>query len=444
MDRLAELRSQLAVAVTAMHAADEAIQAAAADADLEELRSAFDAALAEVETFKVALAHAEARKAAREANPPIQLPDPAPAAVPPAVQVGAEPLVYDRGDRSTSFFRDVVAAKFDGSGEAQERLHRHRQQMVEQRAINSTDGTGGEFIPPLWMQNEWIALARAGRPTANAVNQRPLPPNTDSINMPSVTGGTSTATQTDAGAVSSTDIVTSSVSFGVKTVAGQQDLSRQLLDRSLPGIDEILFMDLAADYATKIDVQVLNGSGSGSNALGILGTSGINTVTYTDGSPTVPELWPSFAQALSKISATRYLPPTGWVMHPRRWYWMTASVDTTGRPLIPYYAPMNPIAQLERVGAENIVGTLFGLPVLIDASVPTNLGGGTEDIILCMRFEDSWLFEDTPQTRVYEEVLSNTLQIRVQLFNYFAFTAARYPKSICTIGGTGLAAPSGF
>jgi hypothetical protein len=45
---------------------------------------------------------------------------------------------------------------------------------------------------------------------------------------------------------------------------------------------------------------------------------------------------------------------------------------------------------------------------------------------------------------VLQEVLSGTLQVRFQLYNYVAFIPNRYPASVARINGTGMAAPSGF
>jgi hypothetical protein len=83
--------------------------------------------------------------------------------------------------------------------------------------------------------NDYIALARAGRPTANLVQNQPLPPGTDSINVPTISTGTATAVQTaDNQSVQETDLADASVSAGVKTIAGQQDVAVQLLEQS-PG-----------------------------------------------------------------------------------------------------------------------------------------------------------------------------------------------------------------
>jgi hypothetical protein len=107
--------------------------------------------------------------------------------------------------------------------------------------------------------------------------------------------------------------------------------------------------------------------------------------------------------------------------------------------------PNNALGWVGDVAAQGgPVGNVMGLPVYLDANVPTTLGGGTEDAIIAARFADLWLMESTPRTRTLAEVLSATLTVRFQFYNYFAFTAGRYPKAVAKITGTGLAAPSGF
>jgi hypothetical protein len=128
---------------------------------------------------------------------------------------------------------------------------------VEKRDISTTAGGTGEFVPPTYLQDQWIPLLRAGRPTANLMNSRPLIPGTMVYHFPKLSGGAATAIQTaDNAAIQETDPTSTDYSVSVKTIAGQVDISRQLYDFSNPGMDEIIMADLAADYATKLDVQV--------------------------------------------------------------------------------------------------------------------------------------------------------------------------------------------
>ena len=361
----------------------------------------------------------------------------------PDARVVSEPEEYGpRGRRS--WFADLVKAKMSADSAAAERLA--RQSEISTRDLTSTDGAGGEFVPPTYMQADFLELARAGRPFANAVMGANLPPNTDSLNIPKLSTGTATAAQSDGGAVQETDAQTGNVSVPVRTVAGQQDVSRQLFDRSIPGVDQVLLADLASDYATKLDVQTLTGDGNAPNAKGVTAASGTSAVTYTSASPTVQGVYSKIADALQRVHTLRFLPPTLIAMHPRRWGWFTASVDGSQRPLITPVAPQNAMARFDRVASENFVGEIQGLPVLVDASIPTNTGASTNiDPIIVTRASDLWLFEEgdgSPHQNTYFEVLSGNLGVRLQVYGYFAFTAERYGPSTSIISGTGLAAPT--
>ncbi|MEU9380005.1 phage major capsid protein [Streptomyces sp. NPDC048279] len=374
-----------------------------------------------------------------------------------------EPETYRRGGQ-TSYFRDLFRAQMKGDSGAAERLQRNDREVadrldqiargaadalkglegIETRALSTTDGAGGEFVPPLWMVNEYIELARAGRVAADQVRPMALPPGTDSISLPRVASGTATAEQTTQNtAVQNTDATTGSVTANVTTIAGQQVVSQQLLDQSPINMDQILLADLAADYAVKADVFVLNNNAT--NKVGLLNVSGANAVTYTDATPTVAELYPKGADAVQQIHTGRFMPADKHLMHPRRWAWMTAAVDTAGRPLVVPAAnmPQNVLAAMSGVVSEGFVGTWHGLPVFLDPNIPVNLGAGTnEDRIITLRSTDVIFFEGTPQAEAFRETKADQLSVLLRFYNYVALHASRYPKSISVIAGTGLITPT--
>jgi HK97 family phage major capsid protein len=365
------------------------------------------------------------------------------------ISVTKEENTY-RPDNSNGafYFRDLYNARISGDRHAQERLQRNQREiMVERRDLSSTDTAGGDFVSPLYMVNDWINVIRMGRPFANATNSVPLPDNTDTIIWPKVTSGSATSAQADLGAVQETDPVTTTVSVGVKTVAGQVDVSQQLLDRSQPGIDQILFADLLADYNVRLDLQALVGSGSGANAKGVQNDAARIQVTYTDASPTVAEFYSKVADATQQVLTNRGLPPDTIVFHPRRWGWIMAASDTTGRPLI---TPQGGATQTQpgtSSGPTDLGQPGFnfaGLNVVVDANITTTNGAGTnEDFAIVMRSADVMLAERAnPTTRAHDQVLDANLAVRLQLFNYFAFTTERYSKAVATISGTGLVAPT--
>jgi HK97 family phage major capsid protein len=363
------------------------------------------------------------------------------------VKVNSEARTYEQGN-GRSYFADLATSTINQDVDARQRLERHAAEVrmdPEYRDLIRTDGNGGYFVPPLWL-SDYVELARAGRPTANLVTNLPLPPGTDSINVPKISTGTATAIQVgDGSAPQETDLADTSVACGVKTIAGQQDMSIQLFEQSPFNFDQIVMADLAADYATKVDVQVLSGSNANGQVKGIYGASGVNTVTWTDTTPTVSELYSKLADGIQKIHTNRFQPPTVIVMHPRRWAWMLAAVDSQGRPLVVPngQGPTNAIAAFGTVGSEQVVGSLQGLPVVTDPSIPITDGTGTnEDSIIVMRAQDCILYESSLRTRVLPEVLSGTMQVRVQVYGYLAFTAERQPKSLTILSGSGFATPS--
>ncbi|MEW2518134.1 phage major capsid protein [Actinacidiphila alni] len=406
----------------------------------------------------------------------------------PEVEVRSEPLTYQQGS-GHSYFLDLARMQLNrgdadgGVSAAVARLKRHgaemdvefpRREKARQDAAerdrdqldrevrrgnrgtifekrvnpNRTDGQGGYFVPPLWLVDDYIDLPRFGRTFANTVRNMALPAGTDSINVPKVATGTATGVQTaDAGAVTSQDLTDTFVNAPVRTIAGQQDVALQLLDQSPVGFDEITFADLIADYNMLLDTQCWNGSGSAGQLKGVLNVSGINAITYTDATPTLPELYLPSMQALSQSARKRKMMPSAVFLTPQRWFWMASQLDSQNRPFIlpETQAPFNPLALQTGGDVEGPVGRMLNFPLLADGNIPQNLGAGTnEDRIATMRTSDLYLWEGSMRTRVLTEILSGTLQVRFQVYNYAAFMADRRPETISVISGTGLIGPTGF
>lgn len=393
-------------------------------------------------------------------------------------RVTSEPMTYNRHNQTTSYFMDLARSSMRNDTEAAARLQRHAQELdvelparekrrdaaarqemrgvdnlkdehresaFERRANpNRTDGQGGYFVPPLWLVDEFIDFPRFGRTVANDVQNLTLPGGTDSVNLPKINTGTKTAVQTaDGGAVTSVDMTDTFVNAPVRTIAGQQDVAMQLLDQSPVSFDRILYQDLIADLNQQVDLQVLNGTGLNGQALGIFNVSGINSVTSTAGSTTLITLYGPMIKLLSQIAKNRKMMPTGLYMTPTRWFWGAATLDSQNRPLIlpDANSPMNPMAlQSGATEVEGPVGRLLSTRISVDGNIPVTFGGGTEDKIFALRASDLYLWEGAMRTRVLQEVLSGTLQVRFQVFQYFAFMPHRRPESISVLSGSDLAA----
>lgn len=361
-----------------------------------------------------------------------------------------EARAYEKGN-GNSYFGDLIRhqMRMDGDEAAAERLRRHAIDVAtdaEYRDLDRTEGTGGYFTPPAWLMTQYAPLARAGRAYANVVHSEALPGGTDSINIPRVLTGTATAVQTaDNTAVQETDLTDGTVEAKVRTISGQQDISIQQLEQSPLTFDQIVFQDMIADYATKLNLQVISGTGLNGQVLGVRGTAGITTVTATAATApasNIPVIYAKIADAVQRVHTGRFLAPTVIVMHPRRWASFMAYFDASGRPGMASSGPgVNAIATLGAVAAEQVVGEMHGLPVVTDPSIPTNVSTD-QDVIHVLRASDLLLWESPIKSRVLPEVGSGTLTVRLQVYGYLAFTAGRYPKSVAEITGTALAAPA--
>lgn len=436
-------------------------------ADLADTRSLTDDERAEIKELKTKIADVDERTnlatdaaAIRAAAPSVNEAPKVDAAVRAVVanQGGSTtPLevkdreVYTRENRGASFMRDMATLRDrDASnadvGEARGRLEQHYRaegKETEVRALASTtDSTGGYLVAPAYLQNEFIELLAAGRPTANLCTSVPLPPKTDSINIPTMDGATAVAVHTENGAVTETSATFNTVPATVVRIAGMNKIPNFLLDRSLPGVDGIIMKDLAARVGVKVNADVLNGT----TPEGILNADGVGTATATGGTATATVVYQAIINAITDVRTGVYAEPSHIVMHPRRWGWLLQQMDSGGRPFIGAIMPLNGLATHNGGAPEGfqapgsrVAGNILGIPVILDAGMPVTLGAGTdEDAIIVGKFDEAWLLEAAPKFAVSNDAYFGTDQSVARVTLDYAFTAERRPAAFSLITGTAL------
>ena len=349
------------------------------------------------------------------------------------VRVNSEPGVYRPDIREFSFLGDVVRSAA-GHADAAQRLARYQ---AEQRAINTTVGSGGAYVPPAYLEKEAIEFRRFSRVLADLMNPKPLPDGTMTINIPKMATGTAVATQASQNsAATETDFTDEFITQNVTTLAGQQTVSIQFIERSPVPVEDMVFADLKAALDQQIDDLVIS-------ALASNGTA----VAYTSTTPTAAALIPILGQAKADVatgSAKR--PANAIVMTPSRWEWMaTTGVDSSGRPLVvPNGNLFNAFGAYSGIMDANPVpvGSLTGLPVYTDGNIPADLGTGTnQDEIFVVHRQSHWLMESPVMVRALPQTLGNQLSILLQVYAYVAFFGNRYPDATGVVGGTGLVSP---
>ena len=445
VDKLKEARSAAAADAEALLAGEASVETLdaveARQAEIADLDSKIESAEA-LEVRTAAIAEARATEGVKAFGSAV---------------VTREAMTYDKGSES-SFYRDMIAANLRNDQEAWSRLTRHQQEVaIETRDTTRVDGSGGDFVPPLYLTNEFSEFARAASVTRNLATAMALPAGTDSINIPAITVGTRAGFQAaDASSTyaptSPRDLTTATVTAPVRTISGFLNVSIQLLEQSpiASGLDRLVFGDLIADQALQLNTAVAgNGDGTSGGIRGYtnLGTDTTNGVitTWTESTPSVTGFIGALSKAISGVVTNRFRDVSGVVMSPSTWYWLTAQVDGNSRPIIVPTAagPFNAQGlNATPGGAAGLAGTIMGVPVYLDATLK-NAVGTNQSPILVGKFDDSYIFNSGTKTRVLPDVLSANLSVRLQSYEYVAF-AHRFAKAVTAITGTGTVTPSGY
>jgi HK97 family phage major capsid protein len=341
-----------------------------------------------------------------------------------------------------SFIADAYAAQFNNDYVAAERLARHmNEEKIERRDVTSSNFAG--LVVPQFLTDLAAPFARAGRPFLDVARKHALPDSGLVLSISKVTTGSATAVQTEGATVQETNMDDTKLDVSVVTVAGQQNVSRQAIERGT-NIDSLVMADLVAAYHTNLDsLNVTTSATSLTNTI-------TQVVTYTDASPTVAELYPKLADCIQRIQTNFFAGPNFILMHPRRLAFILAAVDGQNRPLAVPVPNFNGQPAFASGNGAPVYGnsgyTILGLPVITDANVTVTNGAGTnEDVIILGNTQEAHLWEQgsgEPMMLRFEQPKAAELDVTMIVYGYSAFTANRYPNAFALVGGTGLVTPT--
>jgi HK97 family phage major capsid protein len=449
---LEELRAAHRNAVRRLEDAGDAIGHAKEGADLTALRSEFDAAEEGVERYDRQLARARVDDRTGDAGAEERAQRViaserryAAGGQGGELRITGQAGPYHRGS-GNSFLGDLLRVR-DGDGEARERLLTNSRRTLELRGLTSiAANSGSEFVVPAeYLGSDYAAYRDAGRPLLNAIGTKPLDPSIPSIRIPRVTTGVSvTANQTEGSAYSTGDISTDQAVGLAQATGHYADLSRQLIERSNDNgaMDEVVLSDQLRAVNLRLDLGALSGSGTAPAHLGLLNVSSINTSIYTDASPRQTAWLTAFGKAIQSHVANN-VSATLAVLHPRRWAWLLQAVDTTNRPLIEptAYSAQNAQGVTVPGGAyQGPVGTLFGVPIIVDGNITSTAGAGTnEDYALILEHTELRIWEGPPRVAIEWGVLVHQGQVRLVTFVDAVMILNRRPAAITKMSGTGFA-----
>ena len=132
----------------------------------------------------------------------------------------------------------------------------------------STDVMAGSFIEMLRNKSVLVGM---GAQTLTGLS--------GNVSIPKQ-GGSATAYWVDeSGDTTASDITLTNIALTPKTVSAKTGYSRQMLLQGNPSVDALVMGDLAQSLALAIDLAGIAGTGANGQPLGILGTTGIGSVT---------------------------------------------------------------------------------------------------------------------------------------------------------------------
>jgi len=176
--------------------------------------------------------------------------------------------------------RSINGAEAEYSLEAEKRSGRKAQGLfipmsaLETRANDTTSAV--QVVGTDHRPDQYVGALR-NRLLARQLGVRVISGLQGDVSIPKYGSGLTTGWVTEGGAVSDGDMTFSSVSLTPKHVGGKSEMSRQLIQQSSPGIEQLLRDDLAYLLAQQIDQAIISGDGTGGAPTGILNISGIQT-----------------------------------------------------------------------------------------------------------------------------------------------------------------------
>lgn len=370
-----------------------------------------------------------------------------------ARRVTREPLVYQQVDNRRSYFADLVMAE-RGDGPASERLRHHQHQMrdmprSETRMVgaefehrvnpNTTAGTGGEFAPPLWLNELFATARRPGQVIQRLAHTFDMPAGVSSVNLTRITQGTEGSNAIPGGPAPNQDVETSPAKSKAIEFAGNSDWSVQALEQSAPGasLDWVVFTDLTESVDADIEAQCISGNGEATEELlGLLNIKGINSITNS-GSVAPKEVFVALAKAMAAVGKERKRMPDAWLMGTARLAWLALTTDTNEQ---------RPLVLVDNIGELFPAASLAAVALYPDDAITRTLVSEKEEIepVFCVRSDDFLMWLSSPRTMVMRDVLSGSLGVRFQLRRTVAAILGRYPSGISAVVGKGMKPESGF
>lgn len=337
------------------------------------------------------------------------------------IQVTEEPI-YRMNSLGPSLMHDVWYATKEHDEEAKERLRKFQAQQnhmakaaegrlefanpqtVGPTAFAQDTTTGADVIPPGYRPDLFVPLLAQDRPLANLLSRGTISNATPFVVPQFGTISVSlTGDHTESSAPTEGTLTLTSATVTPVAVSGKQAISREIIDSSNPGIDQIVLAALREDYARQTEAKVYT-------ELDANATAGDTFAAAT----VVQDL----RDEMDEYVFNRFASPTGGAVSQTASAAIAADVDGSNRPFIPFVGPQNAYGQGSAAGGSwPIDGVMFA-----KAWAMTGGTGNAETLII--NRADAYVWESPTLTFRFEEKQGPEI-IEMALFGYFATKVLR-------------------
>jgi HK97 family phage major capsid protein len=230
------------------------------------------------------------------------------------------------------------------------RLPSEERQQYYRALATATTADAPSLVQTQWIQ-EIIDLRKTRTPVTSMFSQRPLPDSGLVISQPKVSQRPLIGLQaSELAAIASQKVTYASVSWTVKTYAGGQETSMQLIDRSDPSYMEAAYRLYLQEMDLKLEADV---------AAAVLAASIVTNTVPIEMLPT-PNFIDAFIDAAAVLLAQPNIQsmPDVCGLSVQMWQQLAKAKDTTGRGLFMGLSPFNASGSMSLATPDGSINTL--------------------------------------------------------------------------------------
>jgi hypothetical protein len=281
--------------------------------------------------------------------------------------------------------------------------------MIVRAALDDNTTTTAAGLIPTRFLREVIGVLDTSRPFIDSITREALPGEGMEFKIPRRTARASVAEQVAEGdEVSSDEPTYDFLTVPVKTFAGGERISRQLIERSDPSFLDRLFLEMASEYAQKVDQFAWN--------------TVIAAVSQLSDGPSIAE---AIGQGIADSWNVMRFSPNNLVVAPTgtgsfSFAGLLKAVDSDDRPL--FSGATQLVNQPGNINIPGAQGSVMGLRLVVDANVANATPLVYPSAAAC--------FYEVPGAPVSISVQDvSTLEVEVAVYGYVGM-AVKYPTAI--------------